>query len=216
VLQEVVRANPGMEYLILDQTDVADIERFAAELVSRHPDVNVLINNAGVQRPEDLTSGDVFDAELQVVTNLLGPIRLTAALIPHLMTRSSATIINVTSGLAFVPNATMPTYSATKAALHSYTQSLRHQLRHHDIDVIEIVPPQVRTALRTHDDPRAMPLEAYLAETMALLSPDSPEEVLVSRVRPLRFAERDGQFDDRYRAVNATSPLAHRDGRGTR
>lgn len=158
VLQQVVDANPGMDCLPLDQTEPDDITRFARDLVARRPRLNVLINNAGVQRSEDLTGGCVADAEIQVTTNLLGPIRLTAALLPQLLAQPSATIINVSSGLGFVPNAAMPTYSATKASLHSYTQSLRHQLRGSDIDVIEIIPPQVRTALRPADDPRAMPL----------------------------------------------------------
>ena len=135
---------------------------------------------------------------------MLGPIRLTAALMPTLSLRPRAAIINVSSGLAFVPNAVTPTYSATKAALHSYTQSLRHQLRETGIEVVEIIPPQVRTALRDEDDARAMPLDDFIEETMALLIEGQQHcEIVVSRTRPLRFAERDGTYDEVYRAINA-------------
>lgn len=213
VLAEVTRANPGITALALDQSDPGDIARFVTELTALRPALNVLVNNAGVQRPEDLTAGDTTDAELQVATNLLGPIRLTAALLPHLLRQPEAAIINVTSGLAFVPNAATPTYSATKAALHSYTQSLRCQLRDTSIEVIEIVPPQVRTALRAHDDPRAMPLDDYVTEAMSLLGATPTEEILVDRVKPLRFAERDGAFADRYRAINPTPRRDDRPGR---
>lgn len=203
LLESVARANPGMDYLSLDQADPVAIANFAAELARRFPDLNVLVNNAGVQRPERLTVGDTDAAELQITINLLGPIRLTAALMPQLAAQPRAAIVNVSSGLAFVPNARLATYSATKAALHSYTQSLRQQLRDSEIDVIEIIPPQVRTALRDGDDPRAMPLTEYLDEILAQLIEGIEPEVLVSRVRPLRFAERDGAYDEVYRAINA-------------
>ncbi|MGV0743452.1 SDR family oxidoreductase [Mycolicibacterium sp. XJ870] len=205
-LKEVARANSGMQYLVLDQTDPADIARFAAALAALRPELNVLINNAGIQRPEDLTTGDVQAAVTQIATNLLGPIRLTAALLPGLASQPSAAIINVTSGLAFVPNAAMPTYSATKAALHSYTQSLRHQLRDTAIEVIEIIPPQVRTALRDTDDPRAMPLEDYIAETMTLLTAGGLTEITVARVAPLRQAEHDHTYDELFGAMNPPRP----------
>lgn len=203
VLKEVAHAHPGMDYLVLDQSNPADILRFAADLTSTHPGLNVLINNAGIQRSEDLLSGDAAAAEAQIATNLLGPIRLTAALIATLSEQPEAAIVNVTSGLAFVPNAAMPTYCATKAALHSYTQSLRHQLRDTAIDVIEIIPPQVRTALRPIDDPRAMPLDEYIAETMTLLAHGGYDEIAVSRVEPLRHAERDHTYADVFAAINS-------------
>lgn len=144
-LQDVAKANPGMQILSLDQGDPADIRRFAAELADGYPDLNVVINNAGIQRVEDLTTGDVGAPEQTVAINLLGPIRLTAALLPSLLTKPRAAIVNVTSGLAFMPSALTPTYCATKAALHSYTQSLRFQLRETSVQVIEIIPPQVQT-----------------------------------------------------------------------
>jgi uncharacterized oxidoreductase len=207
-LQAVAQANPGIQTLSLEQGDPADIRRFATELTDHYPDLNVVINNAGVQRVEDLTMTSPGAAELTVAINLLGPIRLTAALLPSLLKKPRAAILNVTSGLAFVPSALTPTYCATKAALHSYTQSLRYQLRGTAVQVIEIIPPHVRTALqrgRGFDagDPRAMPLDEYIAETMSLLQTQpEADEIVVERVRPFRFAERDGLYDEVYLALN--------------
>jgi uncharacterized oxidoreductase len=163
------------------------------------------VNNAGIQRMEDLTSGQVTDAEAIVTTNLLGPIRLTAALLPFLLTKAEATILNVTSQLAFVPLAMIPTYCATKAALHSYTQSLRFQLRNSSVQVIEIIPPWLQTELQGERgrNPRAMPLDEYSAETMSVLK-NSPEttEIVVERAKLLRFAERGGHFDAVFAKFN--------------
>jgi uncharacterized oxidoreductase len=204
-LQEVATAHPEIEYLTLDQGDAGDIARFAAELADRYPNLNVLINNAGIQRPEDLLLGDVGTAEQTIAINLLGPIRLTAALLPSLTTKARPAILNVTSGLGFMPSALTPTYCATKAALHSYTQSLRFQLRKTAVEVIEIVPPQVQTALQGERgfDPKAMPLDEYVAETMELLR-SHPEsvEVVVERARRFRNAERDGVYDEIYPRFN--------------
>jgi uncharacterized oxidoreductase len=134
-----------------------------------------------------------------ITTNLLGPIRLTAALLPHLQKQTRATILNVSSGLAFVPLPSAPTYSATKAALHSYTESLRVQLRDTPVQVIEIIPPYVQTELggsRQANDPRAMPLKEYIAETVQILkSQPEAKENCVENVKFLRFAEAAGTFD---------------------
>ena len=204
-LQQVAEANPGIQVLPLDQADPADIRRFATELTDHYPDLNVVVNNAGTQRVEDLTSAGAGLAELTVVINLLGPIRLTAALLPSLLKKPRAAIVNVTSGLAFMPSAITPTYCATKAALHSYTQSLRFQLRKTSVQVIEIVPPHVQTALQGQRgfDPRAMPLDDYIAETMALLQTQpQADEILVEGVKGFRFAERNGMYDEIYPAFN--------------
>lgn len=197
-LDEVTAANPGMDSFTVDITDKADIIRFAAEVIERYPALNAVINNAGIMADEDvLAAPDYLDtAEATIATNLLGPIRLTAALIPHLLQQARATIMTVSSGLAFVPKASTPTYSATKAAIHSYTQSLRYQLRNTAVEVIEIAPPYVQTTLQGEqqaNDPNAMPLDAYIAETMQLLA-GNPEngEVLVQRVHRQRFAEQTG------------------------
>lgn len=204
-LRSVAEANPGMRTLSLDQGDAADIRRFATELTDHYPDLNVVVNNAGIQRVEDLTSGNVGLAEQTVAVNLLGPIRLTATLLPSLLRKPHAAILNVTSGLAFMPSALTPTYCATKAALHSFTQSLRFQLRDTSVRVIEIIPPQVQTALQGERgfDPRAMPLEEYITETMTLLQTQpQPDEIVVDRAKAFRFAERDGTYDDIYPGFN--------------
>jgi uncharacterized oxidoreductase len=213
-LRAVAEANPGIQYLSLDQGDSADIRRFAIELNDSYPDLNVIVNNAGIQRVEDLAGGGPGTAEQTVAINLLGPIRLTAALLQRLLGKPHATILNVSSGLAFMPSALTPTYCATKAALHSYTQSLRFQLRETSVQVIEIIPPQVQTALQGDRgfDPTGMPLDEYITETMMLLQ-NHPEadEIVVERARGFRFAERDGAYDDIYPAFNLrmTTALGH-------
>ena len=165
-----------------------------------HPTLNVLINNAGISRIEDLKAkpDNGATAEAMITTNLLGPIRLTGALLPHLRKQARATVINVTSGLAFVPLPIGPTYSATKAALHSYTESLRIQFKGTALEVLEIIPPYVQTELggpAQAVDPRAMPLKDFIAETMQLLTTEpTPAEINVERVKPLRFAEASGQY----------------------
>jgi len=204
-LKAVAEANPGMQIWSLDQSDPAGIRRFATELTDRYPELNVVVNNAGIQRVEDLINGDVGAAEQTVAINLLGPIRLTSALMSSLLRRPHAAIVNVTSGLAFMPSALTPTYCATKAALHSYTQSLRFQLRDTPVQVIEVIPPHVQTALQGERgfDPNAMPLDEYVTETMSLLqSQPEADEIVVERVKALRFAERDGVYDAIYPTFN--------------
>jgi uncharacterized oxidoreductase len=201
VLDKTTEANPGMASDLLDIEDPAAIRAFAARITSQHPALNVLINNAGILKPENLKSeeNDTGDAQAMITTNLLGPIRLIAALLPHLQKQPRAAILNVSSGLGFVPLPVAPTYSATKAALHSYTQSLRVQLRDTAVQVVEIIPPYVQTELggsHQTSDPRAMPLEEYIAETIQILK-SQPEamENCVERAKFLRFAEAAGTFD---------------------
>lgn len=201
-LEAVEAANPGMASAVLDITDAEAIRAFAVEVIRTHPDLNVVINNAGVMMAEDLLM-DVVDwetAETTIATNLLGPIRLTAALLPHLRARDAATIMTVSSGLAFVPLTATPTYSATKAAIHSWTQSLRHQLAGGSVEVLELAPPAVATDLMPGhaQNPNSMPLSDYTAEVMGLIERgDTPRgEILVERVKPLRNAEIEG-----YQAV---------------
>jgi uncharacterized oxidoreductase len=200
-LDEVTEANPGMASVTLDLDDPDAIRSFAEEVTELHPTLNVLINNAGISRLEDLKAKPENQAiaEAVITTNLLGPIRLTAALLPHLRKQSRATIINVTSGLAFVPFPLAPTYSATKAALHSYTESLRFQFKETPLEFLEIIPPYVQTELggpAQAVDPRAMPLKEFIAETLQILkSQPEARENCVERVKPLRFAEATGSFD---------------------
>lgn len=200
---------PGIATAILDVSDAADITRFAATVATDHPTLNVVIHNAGIMRAEDMVAKpyDLSDAEATIATNLLGPIRLTAALLPLLRTQRDATIVTVSSGLAFVPLVTTPTYNATKAAIHSWSQSLRAQLAGVGIGVIEIVPPAVATNLMPGhaENPNSMPLEAFITETMALLEthPDGPENT-VERVKMLRNAERDGRYDTVFAMLNGS------------
>eukprot|EP01037_Dinobryon_pediforme_P014085 gene14085-14204_t len=180
LLNEVTTANPGMKSAVLDIENADAIFGFAAQLKIDFPALNVVIHNAGIMRPELLQKGEVADAEAMIMTNLLGPIRLTAALLPLLEAQPQATIMTVSSGLAFLPLAMTPTYCATKAAIHSYTQSLRYQLKDTSVQVIELAPPYVQTELMgagQASDPRAMPLDAFIAEVMNNLkiSPDATE-----------------------------------------
>lgn len=187
LLAEVVAANPGMSAITLDISDPASIATAAQTLVCEHPKLNVLVNNAGIM-PFDDVGGPLDDAVAQAIltTNLLGPMRMTAALVEHLKARPRASILNNTSVLAYVPLAGAAVYSAAKAALHSYTLSLRFMLRNTNVRVQEIAPPWVDTDLvKKSNDPRAMPLDAFIRETMAGLAGDH-EEIVVESVRAIR------------------------------
>lgn len=204
-LERAAAGRANMAAMTLDIDDADAITAFARDVVAAYPALNVVINNAGVMRFERLDARrDLADAEATITTNLLGPIRLTDALIDHLTGQADAAIVNVTSGLAFVPLVATPTYSATKAALHSYTVSLREALRGR-VAVIELAPPAVRTDLTPGQATREgyQPLDSYADEVMALwtATPDAPE-ILVERVGFLRFAEAQGRFDGALAAVN--------------
>jgi uncharacterized oxidoreductase len=205
-IEETAGANPGMAWLALDATDAEGIRAFAALLESKFPALNVLINNAGIMRAERLTeqAGDLADAEAMITTNLLGPIRLTAALLPLLQRQARSVIMNVSSGLAFVPLAMTPTYCATKAAIHSYTQSLRYQLKNTATEILELVPPHVATDLMGGaSDPRAMPLDQYIAEVMQIITTQpAAVEICVENVKRLRNAEASGHYDAVFKGLN--------------
>ncbi|MBW6421128.1 SDR family oxidoreductase [Rhizobium sp. XQZ8] len=208
-LAEVTAANPGMQAMALDMTDAEGIKAFAAEIVKTYPSLNAVLNNAGIMVMEEIgAGGDYLEiSETTIATNLLGPIRLGAALLPHLRTGKDAAMLNVSSGLAFVPMAMTPTYSATKAAIHSYTMGLRHQLKDTGTQVIEIVPPYVQTELmgaHQASDPNAMPLADFISEVMQILT-DQPDvtEVVVERCKPLRYAAENGNLDAMFNGINA-------------
>ena len=206
VLDATTAAHPGMKSAVLDIEDPAAIQRFAAQLRKDFPALNVVIHNAGIMRPERLTDGSTDTAEATITTNLLGPIRLNAALIDHLLAQPKASIVTVSSGLAFLPFAVAPTYCATKAAIHSYSETLRYQLKDTPVQVLELVPPYVQTELmgeRQKNDPNAMPLDAFIEETMRLIesTPDATE-ILVERVKPLRFAEANGSYAGFFKQFN--------------
>jgi uncharacterized oxidoreductase len=208
-LNAVAAANPGMHALVLDIADVASIRSCVGDIVARFPGLNVLVNNAGIMKMEDIKSGsDDFDTiEETIAINLTGPMRLTSALLPHLQRQHRSTVMTVSSGLAFVPLAMTPTYCATKAALHSYSLSLRRQLKGTAVEVIEIIPPYVQTNLTGEhqaSDPNAMPLAAFIDEVMLQLSTmTDATEIVVDRCKPLRFAAEDGQMDAMFDAVNS-------------
>lgn len=208
VLDEVTSANPGIKSLLLDISDQDSIRSFSQQVAQDYPGLNVLINNAGIAKVEDLKSPPDYleDAEAIVTTNILGPIRLTAALLPLLQNQPHSAIFTVSSGLAFVPNAATPTYSATKAAIHSYSRSLRHQLKSTTTEVIEIIPPYVQTQLTGEQqmiDPRAMPLDEFITEVMDILANHTTvEEVVVERCKPLRFAADNGNADMMFQTRN--------------
>jgi uncharacterized oxidoreductase len=186
-LAETIKANPGMQSVELDVRDPASIAAVAKKLIQDYPKLNVLINNAGIMLPDN-AAGQVDEVVLvpTITTNLLGPIRMTSALIEHFKKQPQATVINVTSGLAFVPLAMTAVYSATKAALHSYSMSMRYKLKGTSVKVLELAPPWVRTDLmNSKEAAQAMPLDEFINETMNALGTDS-DEVLVERVKILR------------------------------
>ncbi|MBW8305000.1 MAG: SDR family NAD(P)-dependent oxidoreductase [Brevundimonas sp.] len=201
-LEAVAAANPGMAFETLDVADAADVKAFARRIVAAYPDLNVVINNAGIMVVED--GIDLAIAEQTVAINLLGPIRLTAALLPHLKSQPAATVVTVSSGLAFVPLAATPTYSATKAAVHSWSQSLRHQLRDTSVEVIEWAPPAVATDLMPGhaENPNSMPLSDFTAESLALFEAGGNDEILVERVKFLSGAAERGDYDAVFRTLN--------------
>lgn len=206
VLDATTAANPGMKSAVLDIESGEAIQSLAERIKEEFPTLNVVIHMAGIMRPEAIKDGMTEDAEATITTNLLGPIRLNAALLPQLIAQPKATVMTVSSGLAFLPLAMTPTYCATKAAIHSYTQSLRFQLKDTRVEVKELIPPYVQTELMGPSmaaDPRAMPLKEYVAEVMDILknSPDMAE-VCVERVKPLRFAEASGNYDALYKERN--------------
>lgn len=208
MLDATIQANPGIKSVVFDIGNTASIRAFADKLVADFPSLNVVINNAGIMSFENLhsQSDDLSASDSMVTTNLTGPIHLTAALLPHLLKQKAATVMTVTSGLAFVPLAMTPTYCATKAALHSYSQSLRYQLKDTSVDIIELIPPYVQTELTGEhqaSDPRAMPLDAFITEVISILkSTPQPTEINVQNVLPLRNAEANGNYSAFFKNFN--------------
>ncbi|MGC2300226.1 MAG: SDR family oxidoreductase [Acidobacteriaceae bacterium] len=210
LLDEVTAANPGMQSAVLDVQDLDSLTAFADTVAHQHPKLNVLINNAGIMKTENLNdpSADFSIVEDMVEINLLAPLRLTAALLPHLKKQPHSTVMTVSSGLAFLPLALTPTYCATKAAIHSWTQSLRYQLRETKVEVLELIPPYVQTELmgpQQNQDPRAMPLADFIAEVIEILrTQPNATEILVKRVFPLRFAAEKGQpaYEEFFKTLN--------------
>ena len=200
-----------------DVTDASAIETLFATLTERFPSLNVLINNAGIMRKLNLQDArlDALDLTREIDTNLVAPIRMTKRFLPHLLSRPSAAIVNISSGLAFVPLPISPVYSATKAAIHSFTQSLRVQLQRTHIKVFELVPPGTDTPLFTGDFDaqdlaglKPMPVDELVAHAIAGLRKDQLEirpglaNVLrmMSRVAPRLMLKQLGKSAERMQA----------------
>ncbi|WP_185984173.1 SDR family oxidoreductase [Aureimonas mangrovi] len=206
-LDKAAAGRERIHTMTLDVESAQAIEDFAARLIAEHPELNVVINNAGIMRYENAEARrDLKDAEETITTNLLGPIRLTNALVDQLSGRPDSVIVNVSSGLGFVPLVFTPTYSATKAAIHSYTVSLRELLRG-KVEVIELAPPAVQTGLTPGQETREgyLPLADFIDEVMALFEKQpTPPEILVKSVGFLRDAEREGRFDAALQTLTDT------------
>jgi uncharacterized oxidoreductase len=192
VLSDACAKNPGMSSVPLDISNSASIQAAADSVLSQFPDLNCLINNAGLQRVHDFSAAGGVDEQAmveEIETNLLGLMRMCWAFIPHLKSRPEATLINISSGLAFVPLARVPVYCATKAAVHSFCISLRHQLRDTSVRVVELIPPWVDTSLdkgrRRTAGPAPMPLPQFISDAMDELAGDS-DEVCVGDAKLLR------------------------------
>jgi uncharacterized oxidoreductase len=211
LLEQIAARHPGLDTVQVDTGDPASIDSAAKEVLARHPDLNVLIAMAGIMRIEDWRRPEEFlaSAESVITTNVLGPIRLIAAFIEHLQAQPDATIVTVSSGLAFTPLAVTPSYNASKAAIHMLTESIRLQYADTTVQVVELVPPSVRTSLVPGQETSevAMPLDDFVAEALALFEtePDA-REIQVERVKFLRYGEARGDYDQVVAALNASDP----------
>lgn len=200
----------GFATQVVDMCEHESIQALAERTLKAFPALNVVIHNAGIMKNENLLRGPSPKIENETIaTNLLGPMRLTDALLPHFLKQKSAVIMTVTSGLAYLPLAMTPSYCASKAAIHSYTQSLRYQLRDTAVEVIELAPPYVKTHLmgdRQANDPNAMPLDEFITEVIQILSSNPQiKEVMVKRVEPLRYSAEGGvtKYDTLFEQFNA-------------
>jgi uncharacterized oxidoreductase len=211
LLEQIAARHPGLDTVQVDTSDPASIDSAAKEVLARHPDLNVLIAMAGIMRIEDWRRREEFlaSAESVITTNVLGPIRLIAAFTEHLQAQPNATIVTVSSGLAFTPLAVTPSYNASKAAIHMLTESIRLQFADTTVQVVELVPPSVRTSLVPGQETSevAMPLDDFVAEALALFEtePDA-REVQVERVKFLRYGEARGDYDQVVATLNASDP----------
>ena len=201
-LLDSLAAEHGLGTVQVDVADADSIGTAAATVLAEHPELDTLVTMSGIMRNEDLRDPGHIDHALETIqTNLVGTIRLIDAFLPHLLTRPAATVMTVSSGLAFVPLTATPTYSATKAGVHSYTQALRQQLVGTSVSVLELAPPAVKTDLMGGQDFGGMPLDAFVDEVMTIIEAGGADEVLVQNVQPLRWAERDGKHQQILEAM---------------
>jgi short-subunit dehydrogenase involved in D-alanine esterification of teichoic acids len=210
-LEQITAEHPGLDSVVIDTTDPASIAAAAEQVLARHPDLNVLIPMAGIMQVEDWhrPEGFLASAESVITSNLLGPIRLIAAFIEHLEAQPAATIVTVSSGLAFTPLAVTPSYSAAKAAIHLLSEAIRLQYADTSVQIIELEPPSVRTELMPgqESNEQAMPLDEFISEAVGLLAsqPDA-KEIQVERVKFLRYGEARGDYDQVVATLNASDP----------
>ncbi|NUU05842.1 SDR family NAD(P)-dependent oxidoreductase [Leifsonia sp. C5G2] len=211
LLERIAAEHPGIGTVRIDTADPESIRAAAAQVLAAHPDLNVLVAMAGIMRAEDwhTPAGFLDSAEATITTNILGPIRLIAAFVEHLQTRPDATIVTVSSGLAFTPLKVTPSYNASKAAIHMLSESIRLQLADTSVKVVELEPPSVATDLMPgqRESSFAMPLDAFVAEVMQLIEtqPDA-KELQVERVKFLRYGEARGDYDRVVEVLNASDP----------
>jgi len=206
-LLEVRRKYPGIKTRVCDVSLETDRVALYDWAVSEAPGLNVLLNNAGIQRRVDLTAEKDWEAvEEEIAINFHAPVHLTMLFLRHLMKQKEPAILNVTSGLAFVPKADVPVYCATKAALHSFTLSLRHQLTGTPVEVIEVIPPAVDTdlggpGLHTF----GVPVDQFADHVMERLKAGAPEI-------PFGFSEQSSrasraELDGIFERLNQPSPV---------
>ncbi|MER8058948.1 MULTISPECIES: SDR family NAD(P)-dependent oxidoreductase [unclassified Streptomyces] len=191
-------AGEGFGTFEADVTDGSSVAAARDAVLARYPGLDTVVTMSGVMLMEDLRDPAHFEAARTTIdTNLLGTIRVIDAFTPHLVGRGAGTFVTVTSGIAFLPFPPMPSYAASKAAVHAYSEALRAQLDGTGVGVVELVPPAVATAGQEKVNPHALPLDAFATEVMELLSTDpTPDEILVRGVLMHRWAERDGAYDD--------------------
>lgn len=181
----------------IDVTDPDSIMRARDAVLESHPDLDVVVTMSGLMLTEDLRDpAHIAAAEATIATNLLGTIRVIDAFTQHLIARGCGTFVTVTSGIAFLPFPLMPTYGASKAGVHAYSEALRAQLLGTGVEVVELVPPAVATRPEHKQmNPNALDLDAFLDEVMTLLAENpTPNEVLVKGVHMHRWAEREGTY----------------------
>jgi uncharacterized oxidoreductase len=211
LLEQIAVQHPGIDTVQVDCSDPASIDSAAKEVLARHPELNVLVAMAGIMRIEDWRRPAEFlaSAESVITTNVLGPIRLIAAFIEHLQAQPDAAIVTVSSGLAFTPLAVTPSYNASKAAIHMLSDSIRLQFADTTVQVIELVPPSVRTSLVPGQESSefAMPLDEFVAEALTLFETQpGAKEIQVERVKFLRYGEARGDYDQVVKTLNASDP----------
>jgi uncharacterized oxidoreductase len=214
LLEQIAAEHPELETVPIDTADPDSIAAATATVLTAHPELNVVITMAGIMAIEDWHTPERFlcSAEAIITTNVLGPIRLMAAFVEHLQAQPDATIITVSSGLAFVPLRATPSYNASKAAIHMLTESVRMQLADTSVKLVELIPPSVATDLLPgqRESSFAMPLDDFVTEVIDLLE-RQPEarEIRVDRVKFLRYAEARGDYNEVVVTLNAADPHGH-------